>query len=387
MWLSLLLAPPAPRVSTRQKSSLSATLRRDGFVVIRHAVPRDVCAAVRAELEAELGADDPPGGEDRRVNIPLGCAHLGFDALARAVEALRSFFVDAFGEDGLLQTLGAVSRSLAPAQQIHYDTGEARARAPFLFCNVFLALQDVSREMGPTAFYARSHTPSFTPRPAFEARAGAARRARRRAAPAAPPAPTHSPRAAAAPLLGAGDMVVFDTKTHHHGLENASATRRALLNFSFLSAASDPRDLPGYVQFLATPDVRAGRFRISDFARAHAPPSAPGARAAYWEEVRGDRLRDEGARRARARPRPRALGQQLSDSKKSLHVPSAPPVPPPLRVIYPLPLPAPGPRQRAPSPTQTQPPRPSAPPPKSSARAPNFIASRQSPSRARSSRR
>ena len=81
--------------------------------------------------------------------------------------------------------------------------------------------------------------------------------------------------AAAAPVPGAGDMVGFDTKTHHQGLENASRNRRALLNFSFLSAASDPRDLPGYVQFLATPDVRLGRFHVVDFTRPHAPPSAP----------------------------------------------------------------------------------------------------------------
>ena len=161
MWLSLLLAPPAPRASARHES-LSAVLRRDGFVVIRRAVPRDVCAAVRAELEAELGADDPPGGEDRRVNIPLGCAHAGFDLLARAVAAHRAFFVDAFGEGGRLETLGAVvALPRAPAQQIHCDTGWEPAPAPpFLFCNVFLALQDVSREMGPTMVYARGRPSS-----------------------------------------------------------------------------------------------------------------------------------------------------------------------------------------------------------------------------------
>ena len=100
MWLSLLLAPPAPRASARHES-LSAVLRRDGFVVIRRAVPRDVCAAVRAELEAELGADDPPGGEDRRVNIPLGCAHAGFDLLEvefppLSTEVLEDGAVDAY---------------------------------------------------------------------------------------------------------------------------------------------------------------------------------------------------------------------------------------------------------------------------------------------------
>ena len=294
MWLSLLLAPPAPRASARHES-LSAVLRRDGFVVIRRAVPRDVCAAVRAELEAELGADDPPGGEDRRVNIPLGCAHAGFDLLARAVAAHRAFFVDAFGEGGRLETLGAVvALPRAPAQQIHCDTGWEPAPAPpFLFCNVFLALQDVSREMGPTAFYARSHTAEFhAASRAFEARAGAARGAHVVARSGDADADPLAACEAAAPLLGAGDMVVFDTKTHHQGLENASRNRRALLNFSFLSAASDPRDLPGYVQFLATPDVRLGRFHVVDFTRPHAPPSAPDARAAYWEAVRGDRLRN-----------------------------------------------------------------------------------------------
>ena len=87
-------------------------------------------------------------------------------------------------------------------------------------------------------------------------------------------------------VLDAGDAVVYDTRLFHHGSENRSPERRLLLGFSFTAADSEPHHLPGYVQFLATPDIRRGQYHVRDFTRAHDPPAAPpSAREAYWSRV------------------------------------------------------------------------------------------------------
>ena len=63
------------------------------------------------------------------------------------------------------------------------------------------------------------------------------------------------------------DLVVFDAKVHHQGTANTSPQRRYLLQFSFLSGASDPRQLPGNIRFMASPDVRAGQYLVRDLVR------------------------------------------------------------------------------------------------------------------------
>ena len=280
-------SPPCP---------LSEVLRRDGFVVIRKALPRAVCAAVRADLQAELGEEDPPGGEDGRLNLPLGGDSSAMGALARVVADRAPFFTSLLGRDGQLRTLGAlVSLPSAATQQIHSDMDWV---PDTLFATGLVALQDVSLEMGPTVLYAGTHTEAFhAARRAYTARVGP-QVAVSRDDPLA--ARAHAPLAM---TLGAGDMVVFDTRVFHHGTRNVTTARRMLLCFSFLAAGSDRRNIPGYFQFLATPDIREGQYLVRDLipppvrARRDEPPplllSHQAMNAPYWEGLRELRLRED----------------------------------------------------------------------------------------------
>ena len=286
LWSALLI----PRSSVDCESAkdrecpLSAALRRDGFVVLRDALPRDVCAAVRDDLEAELGEQDPPGGEDRRLNIPLPSSHSAMSAMARVVATKASFFLDCFGGDGQLRTLGAlISLPTAATQEIHCDSDWV---PDTLFCTALVALQDVSLEMGPTVLYAGTHTKRFhDARREYTARAGPQVRVV-----GEDPLRAHPPSAM---TLDAGDMVVFDTRVFHQGTENTSLTRRSLLCFSFLAASSDMRNVPGYFFFFGTPEIRSGNYLVRDFTRrleAADLPVSPSSRAAYWGGVRERRL-------------------------------------------------------------------------------------------------
>ena len=126
--------------------------------------------------------------------------------------------------------------------------------------------------MGPTAFYAGTHTRSFhEARRAHAARTGV--RALMSQLMGRDPIATLAPSAM---VLSAGDMVVWDTKTHHHGTRNTSTARRMLLSFSFLAAGSEACHLPGYLQFLATRDVWTAQYRVKELiAGAHGPNRVP----------------------------------------------------------------------------------------------------------------
>ena len=264
MVLSLLLGRGPARCREEDPGRCDAralvdTLRRDGFVVIRSALPRSVCDAVRGQLEGEL---DPAGGENRRVTVPLGADHSAMGALACLVAANASFFLAAFSGEGTLRTLQTiVGLPGASAQHIHSDIDGDR---DVFYCNGFVALQDVAAVNGPTAFFAGTHTTEFhAARQEFTKCRATMGEATRVDSPDDPLA--SAPRRAL--LLGAGDLVVFDAKVHHQGTANTSPQRRYLLQFSFLSGASDPRQLPGNIRFMASPDVRAGQYLVRDLVR------------------------------------------------------------------------------------------------------------------------
>ena len=189
-------------------------------------------------------------------------------ALSSIVGEFRDFFLGTFGAQGQLRTLGAlVSLPGARTQQIHADMDWV---GDTLFCYGLVALQDVSLEMGPTVLFAGTHSRSFHElRRDYDLEAGpsgvggtvggtSACVAAVDPIDAQPPSPM---------LLDAGDMVVFDTRTFHHGTENASEQSRMLLSFSFLATGSNPRNVPAYFSFLATPDIAEGQLVVGDFTR------------------------------------------------------------------------------------------------------------------------
>ena len=140
------LIPKVPLESCEKEGcSLSATFRRDGFVVIKGCLPKSVCLAVRNDLESEIGVEDPTGGENGRLHIPLDSSHSAMNATKRVVAARAGFFLDSFGGRGQLRTLGAlVAFPNASRQEVHSDMSWT---PDTLFATALVALQDVSMEM------------------------------------------------------------------------------------------------------------------------------------------------------------------------------------------------------------------------------------------------
>ena len=164
---ALLPSRPATRCEARcdarndaasARCSATDDLRRDGFVVVRGALPPALCARVRADLVAEYGSA-LAGGEAGRLTLPLPLDHAAMAAVRRLVGTHAALFVDVFGEDGSLRTLQAiVALPGAARQHIHADIDAV----PGLFYGTgFVALQDVTSEMGPTVFYPGTHTAAF----------------------------------------------------------------------------------------------------------------------------------------------------------------------------------------------------------------------------------
>ena len=255
---ALLPSRPATRCEARcDAAAATDDLRRDGFVVVRGALPPALCARVRADLVAEYGSA-LAGGEAGRLTLPLPLDHAAMAAVRRLVGTNAALFVDVFGEEGSLRTLQAiVALPGAARQHIHADVDVV----PGLFYgNGFVALQDVTRDMGPTVFYPGTHTAAFhAARAAHTGRPATMCEATR-----APPGDPLADLAPAAMVLRAGDLVLFDACAHHQGTENASREQRVLLQFSFLAGGADARRLPGNIRFMASPDVAAGAVRVRD---------------------------------------------------------------------------------------------------------------------------
>lgn len=126
----------------------------------------------------------------------------------------------AVGEDATLYELAClVSEKGAPRQPVHPDN-PYQDTAPLVTC--FVALQDISIDMGPTTFLPRTHTAAA--HAAFDA-STAARDALLGETPA---------RVA---LLRAGDCALFDSRTLHCGGANTErGDTRAIFYFSFRNA-------------------------------------------------------------------------------------------------------------------------------------------------------
>ncbi|CAK9019957.1 unnamed protein product [Durusdinium trenchii] len=146
---------------------------------------------------------------------------------------------DLAGPDAELWELGVVvTEPGAAPQAVHFDAAER------CLYTAFLALQDVTYEMGPTHFWPGTNTPVAHRR--FEDDPGCLE--------AVP---------LAAPLLQAGDLVMYDSRLLHCGGGNTSTQTRALLYITFRDQHRDPQSL-GIHQHSIRPSL-AGRFRLRQF--------------------------------------------------------------------------------------------------------------------------
>lgn len=136
-------------------------------------------------------------------------------ALKTCASKLRTVLVGVLGDNPELYELSAlVSDKGAPRQPVHPDTGYSNSTA---IVTAFVALQDVTGEMGPTFFLAGTQSQAahlaFNGEPA--AKAELLRTSPRRLG-----------------TVRAGDATVFDSRLLHGGGAN-DLGRRILFYFSF----------------------------------------------------------------------------------------------------------------------------------------------------------
>jgi hypothetical protein len=227
--------------------SVSATrLRQEGMVRVDGVLTPEVAASLLASINDDLAtslASVEAGGESeeaRLFNSQLLCYSNRFDlklplrpdvraALRMVLRSLGPLLIARLKSDAELFELAAlISDPGAQCQPVHPDTpwqGEDDGG----ILTVFVALQDVEAEMGPTVFLPGTHT----------------QEAHRRFNESREQADLLSTTPRTIGLLRPGDCSLFDSRLLHSGGENSSSRRRVLFYFSFKAAATRSGDLDG----------------------------------------------------------------------------------------------------------------------------------------------
>ena len=219
-------------------SSLSATLERDGFAYGRGAALAASCERLRAHadealarvLDLDLDAQHDLFGEIRtplyRRDLKLSLAPAVTQVLCEVAQALGESLQAAVGAAANLCELSVISSDPgAEAQPTHCDTSYQGAAADVAIgrlVSVFVALQDITAEMGPTQVWPRTHGReehsllSLQPKSDFPA--------------------VLRDRPTELALLRTGDALLMDSRLWHRGGANKSRSRRSLLVLSFVSS-------------------------------------------------------------------------------------------------------------------------------------------------------
>ena len=269
----------------------SELLREYGCVVVRGLVGASTCQVASRHVDQRLtealrasGHDTTadvsvPDSEERieaqhrhfgnvlspsnRRDLKLALADEVRGCLDPMLRVLRPVIAAQLTDDAELCELSAlIADPGAQSQALHPDTQITGAHAHCALLTVFLALDDVRADMGPTEVVPRTHSgeahavlregnrvAQLSPSPASAADAG-------EAALIASGYPSPVPA-----ILSAGDALLMDSRTIHRGSSNvAEHARRKLAYASFLVPANPP---PGSTYSLL--EEYAGRFRL----RAH----------------------------------------------------------------------------------------------------------------------
>ena len=268
--------PVAAGASPEAAAAAAAALRGDGAVFLRGVVPSTTCSALCHHIDlcakealAELG----PGL--RRIDWKLGLDDEGEGAGALVRGALQY----ACGPGGVAAVLAGVPAASAaarlvelsvlctepgaPRQVLHPDMVYDADHAPLF--TVFVALQDIAEEMGPTTFLLGSHQ---------EARLQELRHLGAPGSGGGGGEERLGEARAVAPGLARGDAVLYDARVLHAGGANA-LRRRGLLTFSFLRppVPAAPHRHNAGAAFSALPRVLARRLTAPDLAAgAELPP-------------------------------------------------------------------------------------------------------------------
>ena len=228
------------------------TLRNEGFVRLHGVIDDEVLISAleqhvsdveqmacahdahgRVTAEHASGSLLPPTLEpNHRSDVLLNFDPPVVAALSAALIRSRLAFLLAacLGPDAILWELSALrSRPGAQAQPLHPDVVWRTAEPSAIV--VWIALCDVTRDMGPTLFLPGTHTQQA--HAAFQAAEDAG----------APPGVAASVAAGAvgceagtAPLLRRGDALLMDSRVLHGGLGNSSKRARTLFYCTFRRA-------------------------------------------------------------------------------------------------------------------------------------------------------
>ena len=267
-----LLPMPEPRAGRDAGAAQAAAqaLQRDGVVFLRSVVPRELCDALKADVDARAArARLQLGPGLRRVDALLDWSGAGRAAANAAagpggVAAVLSRLPDATADAQLVEFSVLSTEPGAQRQVLHPDARADASHAPLY--SLFVALQDVAPEMGPTTFILRTHdAASHAAFPAGPLVASA--RALLRDA-----------HAVDAPLRK-GDAALYDARVFHAGGCNDphAGARRGLLTLTFVRPPVPPapeRRNSGGAAFSITPEVMALGLTAGEMARQAAAVAA-----------------------------------------------------------------------------------------------------------------
>lgn len=211
----------------------ASELKRNGVVRIDNVLDQKIIEPLRTYAYQRRAASAQIGGDNRFADVLLRenrcdlLLPLGEPIVAKAVHHVLEDSVVAatiercIGDNAVLHELSClISDSGSNRQVIHPDTPQkGDGKAPTLL-TCFIALQDISLDMGPTTFLPGTHKPAahksfFDDSQKDEFLASA--------------------RASMA-TLSAGSAALFDSRVLHAGTANRSSQPRSIFYFSFRSS-------------------------------------------------------------------------------------------------------------------------------------------------------
>jgi hypothetical protein len=229
----------------REAERAADILRTHGLVFLKSVVPEETCDEILADLNAICdGCKETYGDALRRTDVLLGLGDGDDDSnknggkingVKKALESackeeggnirnILSFIEDA-SEDAVLVELSVLATEKGADRQVLHPDVAYDAPHETLY-SVFIALQDVTQDMGPTLFVLNSHdkqTHDQLPKTKWTEKEFDILRT----------------KTCAEALLKKGDAVLYNARAFHQGGENTRG-RRALLTLTFLKPPVPP---------------------------------------------------------------------------------------------------------------------------------------------------
>jgi len=230
----------------REAERAADILRTHGLVFLKSVVPEETCDEILADLNAICDeCKETYGDALRRTDVLLGLGDEDDDdsnnndgkinGVKKALESackeeggnIRNIlsFVEDATEDAVLVELSVLATEKGADRQVLHPDVAYDAPHETLY-SVFIALQDVTQDMGPTLFVLNSHdkqTHDQLPKTKWTEKEFDILRT----------------KTCAEALLKKGDAVLYNARAFHQGGENTRG-RRALLTLTFLKPPVPP---------------------------------------------------------------------------------------------------------------------------------------------------